>query len=101
MKMIWLLLALFAGTVSLSLHAGKDLSAGQIRALVKEGEILSLETILEKNKQRLKGRLLDLEVEMSHGKVIYEMEFMLENGNVLEVEIDARTGQLLEQEINK
>ena len=43
--------------------------------------------------------MLDLEVEKEHGRIVYEMEFLREDGRVLELEIDARDGTLLEKEI--
>ena len=101
MKTMWLYLALVAGTISLQVQAGSELDTDQIRSLVQQGEILSLESILNKHSQFMTGRLLDLEVESEHGQIIYELEFLMPNGDVVELEIDAATGEILEQEIER
>lgn len=101
MKTMWLFLALVAGTISSTVFASNDLSTGQIRELVRRGEILSLETILQKYRHSIRGRLLDLEVESEHGLIMYELEFLREDGHVVEFKIDAATGEILEQEIER
>lgn len=101
MKIMLLFLALAAGTISSTVCASSDLTTLQIRELVKRGEILSLETILQTYRQRIQGRLLDLEVEREHGQIIYELEFLQNDGVVVEYKIDAKTGVLLEEEIER
>ncbi|MCP4077936.1 MAG: PepSY domain-containing protein [Gammaproteobacteria bacterium] len=101
MKTIYLFLALVTGTISLQVEAGNELGTDQIRSLVKQGDILSLESILKKHSQFMTGRLLDLEVETEHGQIIYELEFLMPNGDVVELEIDAENGEILEQEIER
>lgn len=101
MKTMWLYLALVVGTISLNVEAGKDLTTGQIRHLVKQGKILSLDAILKKHQQHISGRLLDLEVELEHGLIMYELEILRVNGDVVELKIDARNGDILEQEIER
>lgn len=98
MKTMWLYLALVAGTINATAVASNDITTSQIRELVKQGEILSLETILQKYRDRMQGRLLDLEVEIEHGQIIYELEFLQEDGFVIEYKVDAATGSLLEEE---
>ena len=98
MKIMYVFLALIVWTVSFNSYAGKGLDAEQIRQLLSRGEILSLDSILKMNQAQLQGRLLDLEVEQDHGRIIYEMEFILDNGHVLEFEIDAASGRILQQE---
>lgn len=101
MKMMWLFLTLVAGTISPLAIAGKDVSNEHIRELVNQGRILSLETILQKYRQQVQGRLLDLEVESEHGRVVYELEFLRDDGYVIELKIDAATGEMLEKEIER
>ncbi len=101
MKTIYIFLVLVAGTISLQVQAGDELSTGQIRTLVKQGDILSLESILKKHPLYMSGRLLDLEAEVEHGQIIYELEFLMPNGDVIELEIDAASGEILEQEIER
>jgi uncharacterized membrane protein YkoI len=99
MKIISLFLVLVAGTISAPTYADSDFSRSEILQLVKEGKILSLEIMLARYPEKEYGKLLDLEVEREHGKIIYEMEFLRDDGRVLEVNIDASNGQLLKQEL--
>ncbi|MCP4429827.1 MAG: peptidase M4 [Gammaproteobacteria bacterium] len=99
MKMMYLFLVLVVGTTSGFLGADDDVSSDQIRRMVEDGEILSLEAILAQYPEKIYGKLLDLEVEREHRIVVYELEFLRSDGRVIELEIDARNGQLLEQEI--
>lgn len=99
MKIMWLFLVWVVGTISLNAYADSEFSSSQIRNMVKQGKILSLETILKNYPQDTSGRLLDLEVESEHGQIIYELEFLKKNGDVVELKIDAATGNIIEQEV--
>ena len=99
MKMTFILPALVAGTISFHAGASEDISQAEIRELVGSGKILPLETILERFPPKTYGKLLDLEVERERGLVIYEFEFLRADGQVLEVEVDARDGTILESEV--
>ena len=101
MKMMWLYLVLVVGTISVNAVASDELSTAQIRALVKQGEILSLEVIKQRHQALMQGKLLDLEVENEQGRILYEMDFLRENGDVMELKIDARSGEILKQEIER
>ena len=101
MKTMWLYLVLVVGTTSVNVFAGNDFNYEQIRQLVKQGKILSLDSILQKYPQLMSGRLLDLEVEYEHGFILYELEFLQQNGDVIEFKIDAASGEILEQEIER
>jgi uncharacterized membrane protein YkoI len=79
--------------------ASEELGQAEIRELVRQGEILPLETILKRFPSNEYGKLLDLEVEREHGTVVYEIEFLRADGRIVEVEVDARNGTILEQEI--
>lgn len=101
MKTMWLYLAWVVGTISSTGNASNDLSEGHIRELVKQGQILPLETILKKFENRVQGRLLDLEVENEHGQIVYELEFLRKDGYVHEIKIDAASGELIDEEIER
>ena len=90
MKMIFLLLALVAGTISYPVAASEAVSQTEIRELVRKGEIMPLEAILEQFSPKDYGKLLDLEVEREDGAIIYEFEFLRVDGLIVEVEVDAR-----------
>lgn len=99
MKTMLLFLVLAVGMTSAPARAGEKLSQDEIRELVKRGELLSLDAILQSYPEKRYGKLLDLEMERDHGTVVYELEFLRADGRIVELEIDARSGLLLEQEI--
>ena len=99
MKTMWLFPVLVAGTINCQVMASEELGQAEIRELVRQGEILPLETILKRFPSNEYGKLLDLEVEREHGTVVYEIEFLRADGRIVEVEVDARNGTILEQEI--
>ena len=100
MKTMWLFPALVAGTISCQVTAGDELEQAEIRELVREGEILPLETILAQFPPKEYGKLLDLEVEREHGSVVYEFEFLRSDGRIIEIEVDASNARILKQEID-
>ena len=99
MKIMWLFPALVAGTISCHVTASEDLSQAQIRELVRRGESMPLETILERFPPQEYGKLLDLEIEVERGAIVYEFEFLRTDGHIVKVEVDARDGTILDQEI--
>ncbi len=99
MKTMLLFLALVAGTISCRVSADEELDQAEIRELVNQGKIMPLEAILAHFPPNEYGRLLDLEVEREHGIVVYEFEFLHANGHIVEIEVDARNGTILEREI--
>jgi uncharacterized membrane protein YkoI len=99
MKTTWLFPALVAGTISCQALASDELGQAEIREMVRQGEILPLETILERFPPDEYGKLLDLEIEREHGAVVYEFEFLRADGRIVEIEVDASNGMILDQEI--
>ena len=99
MKMMLLFPALVAGTISCQVTASEDLSQADIRELVRQGEIMPLETILLRFPQKEYGKLLDLEIERERGAIIYDFEFLRSDGRIVEIDVDARDGAILQQEI--
>jgi uncharacterized membrane protein YkoI len=70
----------------------------EAKQLLDSGEILPLENILKKVRLVHKGKILEVELETEHAKAIYEIELLTNDGNVLELKIDATTGKLLSTE---
>ncbi len=68
------------------------------RAWVEAGRALPLAVILDRLPTDLRGRLLEAELEEEHGRLVYELEWLTHDGRVLELEIDAADGTLLERE---
>ncbi|MGD2083254.1 MAG: PepSY domain-containing protein [Chromatiales bacterium] len=92
-RAIGLLLALLA-LPALPALADHD----EARRLLDSGEILPLETVLERARRHTPGDILDVELDEEHGRHIYEILLLDAGGRVWELELDAATGELIERE---
>jgi uncharacterized membrane protein YkoI len=68
------------------------------RELVKHGEILPLEKILEQARQIHPGRILEAEMDHHGTDYIYEIEILDAQGRVWELKINARDGKVINKE---
>ncbi len=75
-----------------------DLDINNVMELKQSGEILPLESILERVRELQPGRVIEIELEDDDGRYIYEMEVVDDSGVVWDIDVDARTGKLLERE---
>ncbi len=89
---------LFSLFISASSWADEDYE--QARELVKSGEIMPLEQLLDKIADEEPGqlRLLAVELEREKGRLVYELELVNEQGVVRELLFDAKTGESLGEE---
>ena len=93
---VWALFLLLAVPVG---SAGEeDDDAERARRAVREGRFVPLSSILDWLETRYLGRAIEVELEDDEGKPIYEVEWLTPRGAVVEIEFDARTGELLEVE---
>lgn len=62
---------------------------------VRRGEILPLARILERVAAIQPGRVIEVELELEEGKRVYEVELISPDGRLMEVDLDAKTGEIL------
>ena len=72
-----------------------------VRSLAGPGDILSLEQILQNARQQHAGRVLEIELEEQRGGLVYEVEILGDSGEVWEMNFDAHSGELLEEELEE
>lgn len=63
---------------------------------VARGEILPLADILQQVQRSHPGRVIEVELEFSDGIRVYEVELVTPDGRLIEVELDARTGAIVD-----
>lgn len=91
-------LALASGAPAKDKKAKKAEEVSSIRAAVERGDLLPLPRILALAQARVKGEVLNIELEQEHGVLSYEVKILTKKGRVREVELDARTGALIKIE---
>ncbi|WP_104204979.1 PepSY domain-containing protein [Billgrantia saliphila] len=85
----------------LGLTAGHGLADEHWRDLheaVRSGRLVALPTILDWLEARYEGQVLEVELERDDGRAIYEVEMLGPQGQVVEFEFDAESGELIGME---
>lgn len=68
------------------------------RAARASGEVLPLARLLALVERDFEGRIIEVELEREDGRLVYELELLLPDGRVVELEYDARSGELVKLE---
>jgi len=89
-------LALLAALLGSHL-AMADADYDTARKLREAGDILPLETILRKVGKTHPGKVLEVELEKNHGRIIYEIELLDAKGKVWELKVDPRSAEIIKQ----
>lgn len=78
-----------------SLTHASGLDQDDARRLREAGKIQPLPVILHAARAAHPGRVLEVELEREHGRVIYEVEVIDQRGRVWELDVDAATAKVL------
>ena len=89
------LFSLLLGFMASTIPAWAKDDSSRARALLEKGEILSLTEILKKVSQKVPGKILEVALEEKQGQIVYEIEFLGEDGVVMEMLIDAKTARII------
>ncbi len=76
----------------------KDVGHEQARKLLEQGAIQPLEDILAIVQAKAPGKLLETELEYDDDGIVYDLKILRPGGRVQEVEVDAKTGQIIKIE---
>lgn len=68
---------------------------------LESGQVLPLQTILQKISKDYPGQVLEVELDQEKGVWIYEIKQLSAKGTILKLDIDAKTGQVLKQKLKK
>ena len=92
--------ACFTVAVLLSANVQADGKLDQERACeaVLKGEIVPLSDALNVVNKAFGGEVIEVELEDEHGRFVYEIKVLQNTGKVLEVELDAKSLEILEVE---
>lgn len=75
-----------------------DHAYDRARRAVERGEALPVADLLERLKARVPGEVVGIEFAREHGIWIYEFKIVDDRGHLLEVHLDAQTGEILSME---
>lgn len=90
-----------AAPLALPVHADAQDPQGTAdyaRDGVRSGEFVRLERLLADAERRYPGRVIEVELDQDDDE--YEIEILMRDGRVVELTYDARSGRLLEVEID-
>ncbi len=65
-----------------------------VRLAVERGEIRSLADILTQTRDKLAGQIAGVEIERKAGRWLYELRVVSQQGQLLKVYVDARSGEI-------
>jgi len=65
------------------------------RAAVQAGQVLPLPALLEQVRRQAPGQVLEVELEHEDGRWLYELKLLQPGGQLVKLEVDAATGQVL------
>lgn len=92
------LLAMVA-SIPPAVRADEHLSDSDLaREAVERGEIMPLAKAVETLISQYPGEIVEVEFEREDGLPVYDLELVTEDGRLLDVEIDAATGAIIEVE---
>lgn len=81
--------------------SARDLGQDQALRLREQGKIIALEVLMARIKEIYpNARLLEVELEEEDGIYMYEVELLTQEDVVRELEIDARDGKILQDEVD-
>jgi hypothetical protein len=87
---------LLTGLAPPSAWSGDSPDHERARAAVEAGQVLPLPTLLERLRRTHPGQVLELELEREDGRWIYEVKLLQANGQLLKLDVDAATAQVLQ-----
>ncbi|MDO9092129.1 MAG: PepSY domain-containing protein [Rubrivivax sp.] len=88
--------AVLATALALPAAQASERDHERARAAVQAGEVLPLATLLERLQRTHPGQVLELELERDNGRWIYEVKLLQANGQLMKLELDASTAQVLQ-----
>jgi len=67
------------------------------RRALEEGRVLPLRDIMARAEAEIPGQMIEAELEDEHGKLVYEIKVLAQDGRVVKLIYDAGSGQLLKK----
>ncbi|WP_374309633.1 PepSY domain-containing protein [Dongia sp.] len=75
--------------------AEEDVDQEVARKALENKEILPLSTVLAEVEGKVTGDVVEIELERKLGQWVYEIEVIGEDGRVRDIDVDAKTGEVI------
>lgn len=76
-------------------NSSSRFSQDDAREALRKGKVMPLTAILEIVAKRQPGTVIAVDLETKHGRLIYEIDVITEDGRRRELRLDARNGEIL------
>ncbi len=76
-------------------HADDD-DLDRLRDAVRRTEVMPLSTLQDQVRKTFPGEIISVEIDEDDGRFIYEFKVLQTNGRLLEIEMDAKDGKVLD-----
>jgi len=83
------------GGLSLPTYADSHHDYQQIYKALNSGELQPLQATLDKALEKYPGQPTQIELDRDDGEYEYEIKILRDNGTAVELEIDAKTGEII------
>ena len=70
----------------------------EARRALEQGLVRPLEDIIVEARKHVQGDLIEVELEREDGRYIYELEFIQPSGQIVELQLDAKTMAIVEDD---
>lgn len=70
----------------------------QARQALEQGLVRPLEEIIAEARKHVQGDLIEVELEREDGRYIYELEFIQPSGQIIELQLDAKSMAIIEDD---
>lgn len=70
----------------------------EAREALRLGKVRPLDQIIAAVRKEISGDIIEIEFERNDGRYVYELEIIDPSGRIIEVEVDAKSAEILERE---
>ncbi len=92
---------LLAGLLGTPLAQASERDHERAREAVQAGQVLPLPSVLEKLAATHPGQVLEVELEKESDGWVYEIKLLQRDGQLVKLELDAKTADLLRSKIRR
>jgi uncharacterized membrane protein YkoI len=100
-KLIVLSAAVLTSAALAAVAADKAKTPADIEAAQKSGEVLPQDDIIQRAKTQQPGKITEIELDRKHGRYVYEVDVVDDQGVKTEMKFDAKTGELLSRKVER